>query len=308
MKSKQSGFGANAAPLVCVALGICMLTGCAVHRSPVYSTGLGVEMFAARESGVGLVERGLADEPHPAARTFGPSPVSGEDPSSNTPIAGQRQSFHIDFGLRVSYTLLRETKKDLDRWLHGPLKTDVLGIFDSPQTPLDRRSDLGLATLYLGLGSETDDCLVWTVYVGGGVGDDHDHQRLANLNLEVDFEYLHVYTGVMFELYPWGKPAVSSRPGFVDGLKASRPYILAGLEVGYVDTEGRGHYSVAPIRLNEHRQTNHDWLVSNLVGLGWAIPMSDRWAFNVSTHYAFHYYRPDEYNSWVVTTALRYRF
>lgn len=214
----------------------------------------------------------------------------------------------MDLALRGSYTRFGGTKQQLDRRLDLPLKLDVLGVWNSPQTPLDRRTDLGLATAYIGLGAEANEWMVWTVYAGGGAGRDSEHQRFGTLNLETAFEYLHVYTGVLLEMYPWGRPAVSARLGFVDSIKASRPYLLAGLELGFVEAKGRGHFSAAPIRLYEDSYSVRDWLVSHLIGAGWGFPIDDRWAFNVSTHYAFHYYRPGEYNSWVVTTSLRYEF
>jgi hypothetical protein len=51
-----------------------------------------------------------------------------------------------------------------------------------------------------------------------------------------------------------------------------------------------------------------DWITSYILGLGWAVPLNSRWSVNLTGDYRFHFYRPDEYDSWVVSAGLRYNF
>lgn len=215
--------------------------------------------------------------------------------------------WHIDIGLRTGVTRLHSTKQQLDRRLDLPLKLDVFGVFRHPTTPIDRKTDLALCTQYLGIGREVDDWLSWTWFFGAGVGADQDHQRFLNLNLDVDFKYGYYYSGVVFEMYPWGLPRRGAELSLEERLYASRPYMLAGAEVGYVSAEGRGHFSVAPFVIYEDKVTVRDWVFSFLVGAGWGVPLSERWSWNLSMHYSFHLYRPEEYNTLNFVSTFRYR-
>lgn len=232
--------------------------------------------------------------------------VDGDDDAAAGPSENARR--HVDFGFRTGYTKLGSTKQQLDRRLGLPMKLDALGVFHSPQTPLDRKSSFGLNTIYLGLGYQQNDWLIWTLFAGGGAGRDSDHQRFVNLNLDVDFEYAYYYTGLQCELYPWGMPDYLNNLDLGQRLRASRPYIITGFETGYVDARGRGDFSIAPFKIYEDEVNIRDWLFSYLLGVGWAVPLSDNWSINLSSHYSYHFYRPGEYNTWNIVSALRYRF
>ncbi|UCG15853.1 MAG: hypothetical protein JSV19_11215 [Phycisphaerales bacterium] len=216
--------------------------------------------------------------------------------------------WYLDFGFRQGWTRLRSTKERLDRRLNLPLCLDVLGTFESPMTPLDRKSAGLLDTGYLGVGRRENDWLTWNFYFGGGAGGDRDKQRWANLNLEVNFDYLIYYTGLTADIYPFGIADHSGRGGFWETLRTSRPYVLTGFEVGYVRAKGWGKLALAPLPLYTDEQKIEDWLFSYLIGAGWEFPINPDWRFVVSGHYTFHFYRPEEYNGWNITYALRYRF
>ncbi len=229
--------------------------------------------------------------------------VSGEASS----VHG-KQSWHLDIGFRTVHAKLESTERSLDRRLDLPLKLDFLGAFSHPRTPIDRRTDLRDQSLYIGLGRREWDWLSWTVYVGGGTASDKEHQRFLNANLDVAFRYTKAYLGLAVELYPWGVPIGEADLSWKERLERSRPYGLTGLEIGYVSSKGRGHFSLAPLRLYEDEARTRDWIFSYKLGLGWHIPINDRWSLNLAGDYSFHLYRPEEYNSWNVNTGLRYRF
>ena len=188
------------------------------------------------------------------------------------------------------------------------MKLDLFGVFESPYTPMDRKTDMLLTTQYLGIGRRETDWLTWNFYLGYGAGGDRNHQRWLNANLEVNFSYLLVYTGLTTDIYPWGIPKYHHYPNLRERLKASRPYFVTGLEVGYVRARGAGHLALAPVPIYKDSQHIEDWLFSWLIGAGWEFPINDRWAFNISGHYTFHFYRPEEYNGTNLILALRYRF
>ena len=196
----------------------------------------------------------------------------------------------------------------LDRRLDIPLKADVLGVFHRPTTTIDRKSSLSLQTFYLGFGRRETDRVAWTLYLGGGAGSDKDHQRFLNANLDIAFRYLTLYTGVSAEFYPWGMPRYGKDLTWKQRFSRSRPYLLIGVEVGYVSAKGRGHYSLAPLRLYDDAETIRDWIFSTKFGLGWRIPINDRWSVSLAGDYSYHCYRPDEYNSWNLVSGLRYHF
>jgi hypothetical protein len=224
------------------------------------------------------------------------------------PTTSGQEYWYLDFGFRQGWTRLHSTKQKLDRRLDLPLKLDWAGIFEDPNTPMDRKSSGLLDTAYLGIGRRENDWLTWNFYFGAGVGGDRDKQRWANLNLEVNFDYAAYYTGLTADIYPFGIADHSGRGGFRETLRTSRPYILSGFELGYIRAKGWGHFAVAPLTLYADEQKIRDWLFSYLIGLGWEFPISRNWRFVVSAHYTFHFYRPDEYNGWNITYALRYRF
>lgn len=216
--------------------------------------------------------------------------------------------WYLDFGYRTGYIRINEAKQQLDRRMALPLKLDVFGVFRRPTTPLDRKSNFSLTTQYIGLGRRETDWLTWNFYVGGAAGKDRTSQRWLNANLEVEFDYALIYTGLTTDLYPWGVPKYRNYPNYKERLKASRPYAVTGFEIGFLRAGGKGHFNLAPVRIYDDSQKIEDWLFAWLIGMGWEFPINDRWAFNFSWHYTFHFYRPTEYNGWNTVLALRYRF
>lgn len=230
------------------------------------------------------------------------------EPDSAGPRPASMGNWHIDVAMRGSYPKLASSKRQLDRRLDLPLRLDWAGVFDEPYTPLDRKTDLGLTTWYLGAGRQESEHFVWTVYAGGGAGQDLNHQRFLFTQLKVDFHYAYYFTGFTAEYFPWPIPdAVPDAPWTVR-LGASRPYLLTGVETGYVNAEGEGDYKVSGALVYHDEQKVRDWLASVAVGAGWSIPFTDHWSLNLSGDYRFHAYRPNEYNGWNWTTAVRYRF
>lgn len=216
--------------------------------------------------------------------------------------------WHLDLGMRIGHTKLASTEQKLDRRLDVPLKLDIFGVFHHPQTPIDSKSNLALNTFYFGIGQQEADWLSWTWYVGGGTGRDEEHQRWLHLNLSTKFDYKIVYTGAVSELYPWGQPEHLDGLDWARRLRASRPYLLTGFEVGYVSASGEGYFAAAPFKLYKDSQKIRDWLFSYLLGLGWGMPINRNWTAHVSLHYSLHFYRPEEYNSWNFVTMFRRRF
>lgn len=217
-------------------------------------------------------------------------------------------AWYVDFGLRIGYTRLDESSDLLARRLEIPFRLDILDIWEHPDTPLDRRSRAGLSTFYLGIGRRQNEWLTWNFYLGGGSGSDRNDQRLANLNVNVDFKYLYYYFGFSADLYPWGIPVYRQYPNWLECFLASRPYVLTGFETGIVRAKGEGNFKFAPLVLYADQGKVRDWLISFQAGVGWELPINERWSFNVAVYHAFHFYRPDEYNSWDAVFAFRYRF
>ena len=216
--------------------------------------------------------------------------------------------WHMEFSMRSSHTKLASTKQQLDRRLALPLKLDVFGVFDTPYTPMDRKTDLGLTTFYFGFGRQESERLVWTAYAGAGAGSDESHQRFLNANLSTRFRYATAYTGVSVEWYPWETPKLANDLSWPEQLRRAKPFLLTGLELGFVDAYGAGDFSLAPVRIYHDRQGIRDWLVSYKVGFGWRIPLDKDWSASLAGDYSFHFYRPEEYNSWNAIFGLRYRF
>ena len=240
--------------------------------------------------------------------------VSACDPSDDSPPAADHASrspnkrWHADLAIRNSFPKLNSTQKQLDLRMDVPLRVDFLGVFDRPYTPIDRRSDQGFTSLYGGVGRQENPRFLWTYYFGGSTGKDINHGRFLIETLEVDFNYNFYYTGISAEYYPWEVPTIQTTPSWEERLLASRPFLLAGLETGYVSSEGEGDLAIAGLTVYHDELKVRDWLFSCAVGLGWALPLNDRWSINLSSNYRFHFYRPEEYNGWAVTTGVRYRF
>jgi len=234
-------------------------------------------------------------------------------PAEDTPPAADRgtplpdKRWHVDLGFRHGFPDLDSTKQQLDRRMDLPLRLDVLGVFDRPYTPIDRRSDQGFTSLYGGIGRQENPLFLWTYYVGGGAGDDINHGRFLIETLEVDFKYDFYYTGFLAEYYPWEIPTIHTNPTWEERLRASRPYLLAGLESGYVSSDGEGDFAIAGLTVYHDELKVRDWLFGCRVGLGWNVPVSNDWSINLSGDYTFHFYRSEEYNGWAVTTGFRYR-
>lgn len=240
-----------------------------------------------------------ADPAHPLRLAAGNDDLDDAKPA---------KPWHVEFGFRDSHTKLAETKEMLDHRLDLPLRLlDWANFFDKPRTPLDRKSEFLLTSFYLGAGRQESDWFVWTAFLGGGMGRDHDHQRVLNVNLEVNFKYAYVYTGATAEIYPWKVPPQTDWMDWIESLSASRPFLAAGFETGYVSAEGRGNYKIAPLpRAYQDKAVVRDWITSLNLGAGWNIPLSRCWSLVFIGDYRFHTYRPDEYNGWTLTTAVRY--
>ncbi len=249
-----------------------------------------------------------APSAHPAQHPSNSEPDDRSNGAEKTETRPREKPWHLDLAQRGSYTKLASTKQQLDRRLDLPLQTDFLHVFDEPYTPVDRKSDLGFTTWYVGLGRQECEYLVWTCHLGGGLGQDLDHQRFLNSTLEVDFRYAYLYAGVTAELYPWRVPRPMSPMTWSQRLSASRPFLLTGFETGYLSAEGEGEYKFAGIPAYHDDQKVRDWLASVLVGAGWSLPLTDRWSIKITGDYTFHFYRSEEYNGWNWVTALRYTF
>ncbi|MCG3131052.1 MAG: hypothetical protein FLDDKLPJ_01827 [Phycisphaerae bacterium] len=217
--------------------------------------------------------------------------------------------WYLDVGFRLGQVRLEETSKKLDLRLDPLLALDAVGLFDEPYTPRNRKTDWGMTTQYLGIGRRETDWLTWNFYLGYGFGGDVNHDRVALINIDVDFQYNFIFTGLTTDLYPWGKPKHANYPNWRQRFQASRPFLLSGVEIGYVRARGRGYVGLAPlVKIYKDTQSIEDWLFSYLIGLGWELPIDDRCSFAASIHYTFHFYRPEEYNGYNITTAFRYRF
>ncbi len=243
-----------------------------------------------------------------AEETAGPA-IDPSEHSLFAPVARAEDTFwYLDLGFRMGVTRLHSTKTKLDRRLDLPRKVDLFGVFDNPVTPLDRKTDLALTTAYIGIGRRQTEWLTWNFYFGSGVGGDQDHQRWLTANQVLKFSYAMYYTGITVDIYPWGLSQRGRYVNLKEHLKASRPYLVTGIEIGYLRARGWGHFAIAPVKIYADSQRIEDWLFSYLIGFGWEVPINERWAFNLQVHHTFHFYRPEEYNSWNLTHALRYRF
>lgn len=223
-------------------------------------------------------------------------------------VAARNRCWHLDLGFRVSHTKLGSTEQQLDRRLDIPLQADVLGVFRHPTTPIDRKSNLGLNSGFIGVGRAENEKLTWTWYFAGGAGEDRSDQRWLHLRLKVNFKYGSYLTGVTTEYYPWGRPVYSDLQDWSHRFRKSRPYIYGGVEGGYVSGQGKGEYTAFGRTLYKDGVTVRDWVVGFPIGLGWRIPLAEQWSLAFAGGYTFHLYRPEEYNGWSFATGLRYRF
>jgi len=216
-----------------------------------------------------------------------------EEPGLLVTMPKRRDKFwYLDVGFRVSHTRLESTNDQINKRLELPQKFDIFGLFNNPYTPLDRKTDGGLATAYIGIGRRETDWLTWNFYLGGGIGGDHNHQRWLNANYNVNFDYAGYYTGVTADIYPWGLPEYRDFSDWKQRLRASRPYLLTGFELGYIRAKGWGNYKLAPLTLYADEVKIRDWLASYLLGIGWELPLNQRWSFMWSGHYSFHFLPP----------------
>lgn len=240
--------------------------------------------------------------------------VSTEDPYLELPGLfshgrdADESFWYLDMGLRMGYIRLRETRRELEARLNPVLKLDAVDMFTRPYTPLDRKTDFGMQTSYYGIGRREADWFTWNFYLGGGAGGDYWDEAVGPIQVDVDFNYFIIFSGLTADIYPWGKPLNTTYPNWRERLYGSRPYLLTGIESGVVNAEGRGFIRIWPIKVYRDRQPVNDILFSTLFGLGWEVPVDSRWSLGLSVHYTFHVYRPDEYNGWNVTYALRYKF
>lgn len=219
-----------------------------------------------------------------------------------------KKIWHSDIALRTGGMKLASTEQKLDRRLTLPLKLDVFGVFDSPTTPIDRKTELGLNTISLGFGRCESEHFGWNLYGGFGVGEDRNHQVFLLSSLDVNFEYGVYYTGFAAEFYPWTMPHGQREMTWTERFERAKPYLVGGFEVGFVSAEADGEYKVASATFYKDGQTIRDWIFSFPVGLGWAIPLDEKWSFQTVVDYRFHLYRPEEYNGWTLVTALRRHF
>lgn len=233
--------------------------------------------------------------------------MDGADSPKSTEETWEK-SWFLDFGFRASYTRLGATKQQLDRRLELPLKADVLGIFKHPRTPMDRKSNLAFGAYTLGVGRNESEKFSWVWYVTGGTGGDVTDQQFLNLRLKIRFRYAAILAGWRGEFYPWGRPVFQPTTNWCARFRSGRPYAFTGVETGYISGRGEGRYTVGSVTLYHDKATVRDWVVGIPFGLGWRLPLSDCWSFAIQGDYTQHLYRPDEYNGWNVTAALRFRF
>ena len=214
--------------------------------------------------------------------------------------------WHIDFGFRTSHTKLAETRQMLSDRLDKPMATDVFGLFESPYSPVDRKSDGRLNALYLGIGRSENDWLAWSVYFVGGAITDNQSQKRSLLRLNTTFEYGNYLLGLKTELYPWGRPELLPTPTWQERLENTKPFFYTGVETGYVSGAGRGRYEIATIPVCRDEVVIRDWTVGFPVGLGLWLPLDDRWSFILSADYSWHVYRRNEYSGWNLNAGIRY--
>lgn len=239
-----------------------------------------------------------------ARRTPGSDPNVERNEQRPAPF---KKTWHLDIGVRTSGLKLASTKQKLDRRLDIPLKLDVLGVYGNPTTPLDRKSELGLNTMSFGFGRSESERFGWNIYGGFGVGEDRNRRSFLLSTLDVNFKYAAYYAGFAAEYYPWTRPDGNPKMTWTERFQRAKPYFIGGFEVGFVSAEADGDFTVASVTIYKDGETIRDWIFSIPVGVGWAMPLSDRWSFQAVLDYRFHFYRPEEYNGWNLTTGLRWR-
>jgi hypothetical protein len=222
--------------------------------------------------------------------------------------SGALRLWHVDLGLRVGFPRLAETQSLLAHKLDLPLKFDLPGAFQRPRTPIDQRDELALDAAQIGFGRKMNDWLRLSFHLGGMLGDQRKSQRTFNLALKTDFPYLLLYADLTAEIYPWGIPEERARASLWERFRASRPFIVTGFETAYVQASADGQLKFQPLALYKDDVCVRDWLVDYLLGVGWELPLTPRWSFDLSGYYSFHFYRAAEYSGWNILAALRYRF
>jgi hypothetical protein len=254
----------------------------------------------------------LTDPRRPARSDVSPhsesSPMAVLEP--NGPAAAQPERtkpWHFDLGWRTSIPRLQWTDQMLDRRLDLPLKLDWLGVFDHPETPLDRKTDLKLGSVFFGIGRTESEHILWSIYGGAGADSDATNQRFLATTLDVRFRYGFYYLGALMEYYPWKIPQPASADGPDGRLRSGRPFLFTGLDTAYISGSGKGDYRIAGQLIYRDAVHVRDWLVNVPVGLGWSAPLSARWSLIIMGGYRFHFYRPEEYNGWDIATQLRCR-
>lgn len=236
--------------------------------------------------------------------------------TTHVPHAGNKPSvfykcgkeWHFDIGVRSHHPRLQETRDVLRERLDAPLKLDFAHVFSQPYTPIDRNTDWGCGSGFLGFGRQQSDWLIWNVHAGGSWGEDRNFSRFLVTSLGVNFKYQSFYVGGDIEIYPWKVPEVRPEMKIGERLRASRPFILTGIEAGYVRADCQGAFRI--FRLPVYRDEEHvrDWIGNYFIGLGWSVPLSDSVSWNIAGDYAFNFYRANEFNSWNLITGLRFRF
>lgn len=240
---------------------------------------------------------------------------SSQNPSTESPVPDltmvsdpELRKWHVDMAIQTSFSKLSSTEQKLDRQLDWPLKIDVLNWFSHPRTPVDRKSSFNLNTFYFALGKRVSDRVIVNGFLGFAPGVDRDHQQFLMADLRVNFEYSSYLIGVKTEYYPWGFPRYHNDTDWKKRIDASRVYFYCAILTGYLSAEGAGRYKLFGVRVYHDSIKIRDWISAGIVGMGWSIPISDRWSIQLAGDYSFHAYRPEEYNGWRISTGLRFRF
>jgi hypothetical protein len=249
---------------------------------------------------------GVTRPPNSSAEAGG-LPVELE-PLACSDARSPRYRWHVDLGFRIGLPRLEETRALLAKRLDIPLKLDLPDVFQRPRTPVEQRDDLALDAVQIGIGRRMNDWLRLNVHAGGTVGDQRKRQRAADLALNTNFSYVLLYADVTAELYPWGIPDERPFRDLWDRFRASRPFVVTGFEVAYLRADADGRLKLEPLTLYRDEIHVRDWLVDYLLGVGWEVPISTHWSFDLAGYYSFHFYRSAEYSGWNVLAALRYRF
>jgi len=249
-------------------------------------------------------QEGIHQEVHPSQNPSTENPVQDFTIHSDPEL----RKWHVDMGIQTSFSKLSSTEQKLDRQLDWPLRVDVLNVFTRPRTPIDRKSTFSLNTIYFALGKRVSDRVIINGYLGFAPGVDRDHQQFLIADLRINFKYSSYLIGLQAEYYPWGFPRYHNDTDWEKRIDASRLYFYSAILTGYLSAEGTGRYKLFNVNVYQDSIKVRDWIFAGIVGMGWSIPISDRWSIQLTGDYSFHAYRPEEYNGWRITTGLRFRF